>query len=80
MVLKCQSNLPVFQTRTFALASILLLLLVVCARPLSAQGSPIIFTAEDIQGLVDDHNEFRGRVQPTARNMQAVVSSSNQSS
>ncbi len=82
MVLKWQSNLPGVQTRSSVLASALLLLFSAFARPLTAQdpGSPITFTAEVIQGLVDDHNEFRGRVEPTARNIQAMVSSINQTS
>ena len=76
MVPKWQPNLPAFQTRTSALACLLLLLLGMLVRPLSAQGpgTPIIFSDEDIQDLVDVFNDFRGRVEPTARNMQAVVS------
>lgn len=78
MARKWQANLLAFQTRSSVLASLLtLLLLAALAGQASSQGpgAPIIFTQQDIQGLVDDHNLFRGMVEPTASNMQAVVSS-----
>ena len=66
-----------YQTRLSGLASILLLLLAVCARRGSAQantGAPVSFSSEDIAEIVALHNELRGMVDPPASNMQAVVS------
>lgn len=66
-----------FHTRRFTLASVLLWLLGVCARRLSAQGNsvPLRFSPSEIDEIVAAHNELRGRVDPPASNMQALVSS-----
>lgn len=64
-----------FQTRRFTLASVLLWFFGVCARRLSAQvpGEPVTFTSAEIDEIVAAHNDLRGRVDPPASNMLALV-------
>lgn len=73
MVPKGDSYSSSFQTRRFTLAPVLLCMLSICARRLSAQ-APIVFSDSDVEEIVSMHNALRGSVDPAATNMQAVVS------
>lgn len=76
MILRRYQMSSSFQTRGSTLATVLLWLFGVCARRLLAQAdaSAIVFSNQEIQEIVNTHNEFRGNVNPTASNMQALVS------
>ena len=65
-----------FQTRRYTLAPVLLCILGICTRRLSAQapGSALVFSDSDVDQILSTHNDLRGSVDPEASNMQALVS------